>query len=759
MVERDRRRSRSCRSTSSSPRPCGQSRAAAASASCGVRPGRVAEVDVRRRRTPGSRCIAIPPVDLASPTPPRGTSARANVTGTDGAEASAAIPSAARWIALSACHGRAECPERPENVHVALMFPRQPACSSPSVGSITTTNSASSGERSSSGVSALSVDGQLLAREEQRRVRRPREHELDHHRERALHVRRAEPVHAPVRRSARGCCPAPAPCPGGRRAAPAAASRAGRRARTSRRDPRPRRRPRAARRPRARPAPPRSATRTGCRSARASARQDARPARSRWARGSTGMQADSRMGRSWNALATAAQPSPATPRRQRPAGRSSAPSASPRRRRTPDLEELKELLRTAGVATVGELTQKRDNAAPEPVPRPRQGGRAQAAAQGGGRERRRRRRRAHAAPAAQPGGRARHPGARPHRGDPRHLRLPRAHGRGQDAGRARPARIQHGPHARPVDAPRASRRRPRRRRHRHPRPGRVPDRDGPPARARPHHGPAPPPGGRQGHARDPAGRARARAPAQRRARGLHQRRQVDAAERADGLRGRRPRPPVPHAGPDDAHAAAARPHVPDHRHRRLHPQAPASARGRVRGHAGGDAARRHGPARRRRVRRRGGARRDDARRRGRAGGDRRRQLAAHARPQQGRHPRRRTPPRAQLPPPRRGARLRRRPARASRSCRSASTSSSRRRSRTSSCSCPTTEGALLHEIHEIAGEHRARGHGPRACAWPRGSRRSSRSATAATRSTASRATRGERVEAGGAHPPVAAVPH
>ena len=82
-----------------------------------------------------------------------------SVTGTDGAEASAAIPTAAWWIALSACHGRAECPERPENVHVALMLPRQPACSSPSVGSITTTNSASSLWRSSSGVSALSVDG------------------------------------------------------------------------------------------------------------------------------------------------------------------------------------------------------------------------------------------------------------------------------------------------------------------------------------------------------------------------------------------------------------------------------------------------------------------------------------------------------------------------------------------------------------------------------------------------------------------------
>src|SRR3954454_24261110 len=81
------------------------------------------------------------------------------VTGTDGAEASAAMPIAARWMALSACQGRAECPERPVNVHVALRLPAQPACSALSVGSITTTNSASSVSRASSGVSALSSEG------------------------------------------------------------------------------------------------------------------------------------------------------------------------------------------------------------------------------------------------------------------------------------------------------------------------------------------------------------------------------------------------------------------------------------------------------------------------------------------------------------------------------------------------------------------------------------------------------------------------
>ncbi len=47
-----------------------------------------------------------------------------------------------------------------------------------------------------------------------------------------------------------------------------------------------------------------------------------------------------------------------------PAGPSSAPTASRRRPENEDLEELKELLRTAGVATVGEMVQKRDKPHP-----------------------------------------------------------------------------------------------------------------------------------------------------------------------------------------------------------------------------------------------------------------------------------------------------------------------------------------------------------------------------------------------------------
>ena len=74
-----------------------------------------------------------------------------------------------------------------------------------------------------------------------------------------------------------------------------------------------------------------------------------------------------------------------------------------------------------------------------------------------------------------------------------------------------------------------------------------------------------------------------------------------------GCRGRRPRPALPHARPDHAHAAPAGPHLPADRHRRLHPQAAASARRRVRRDARGDQPRRPAAARRRRQRARGGA--------------------------------------------------------------------------------------------------------------------------------------------------------
>src|SRR3954465_12321027 len=55
------------------------------------------------------------------------------------------MPAAARWIALSASHGRAEWPERPWKVHVALTLPRQPAWTALAVGSMTRTGVAGVG--------------------------------------------------------------------------------------------------------------------------------------------------------------------------------------------------------------------------------------------------------------------------------------------------------------------------------------------------------------------------------------------------------------------------------------------------------------------------------------------------------------------------------------------------------------------------------------------------------------------------------------
>ena len=94
---------------------------------------------------------------------------------------------------------------------------------------------------------------------------------------------------------------------------------------------------------------------------------------------------------------------------------------------------------------------------------------------------------------------------------------------------------------------------------------------------------------------------------------LHERRQVDAAERAHRRRGRGGGQALPHPRPDDPLLRARRPHLPAHRHRRLHPEAaPPAGRG-LQGDARGDGARRPDPARRRRVG--AGAERAEARRR------------------------------------------------------------------------------------------------------------------------------------------------
>ena len=104
-----------------------------------------------------------------------------------------------------------------------------------------------------------------------------------------------------------------------------------------------------------------------------------------------------------------------------------------------------------------------------------------------------------------------------------------------------------------------------------------------------------------------AGPARALLAAAGRPRRLHQRRQVDPAERAHRGRGRGRRPALPHARPDHPQPRALRPRLPADRHRRLHREAaPPAGRG-LQGDARGDRARRPDPARRRRLRDRGAA--------------------------------------------------------------------------------------------------------------------------------------------------------
>ncbi len=93
---------------------------------------------------------------------------------------------------------------------------------------------------------------------------------------------------------------------------------------------------------------------------------------------------------------------------------------------------------------------------------------------------------------------------------------------------------------------------------------------------------------------------RARRPAADRPGRLHQRRQVDAAERAHRRRRRGPRPPLRDARPDHALVPLPRPRLPDHRHGRLHPQAAAPAGRRLRLDARGDAHGRPAAHRRRR---------------------------------------------------------------------------------------------------------------------------------------------------------------
>ena len=113
-----------------------------------------------------------------------------------------------------------------------------------------------------------------------------------------------------------------------------------------------------------------------------------------------------------------------------------------------DLAELEELLRTAGVAVVGELIQRREQPHPDTYLGAGKLAEAQGAARGGRRQPDRLRRRAERAPGAQPRAGAGPAGGRPHDRDPRHLRRARRHRRGQAPGRARAARVQPRAHAR-----------------------------------------------------------------------------------------------------------------------------------------------------------------------------------------------------------------------------------------------------------------------------------------------------------------------
>ena len=209
-------------------------------------------------------------------------------------------------------------------------------------------------------------------------------------------------------------------------------------------------------------------------------------------------------------------------------------------------------------------------------------------------------------------------------------------GRGQAPGRAGPARVQPRAHARPLDPPRAARRR-----HRHQGPGRVPDRDRPPAGARPHRRAQAPPRPYQGHARrDAPERERAHLPTVALAGYTNAGKStlLNALTGAEvGVRDR-----LFHTlDPTTRSFEIGGRYVPADGHRRLHPQAAAPARGGVRrdarGGAGADLIVHVADASRP-----GGRAARDARRRGRgARRDRRRRPAAAARAQQGR-PRRTT---------------------------------------------------------------------------------------------------------------------
>ncbi len=209
------------------------------------------------------------------------------------------------------------------------------------------------------------------------------------------------------------------------------------------------------------------------------------------------------------------------------------------------LAELASLADTAGAEVVGAEWQHRRHVDPNWYLGKGKAEELRAAQRGDRLHAARRRRRAEAQPAAVAGGAAVGQGPRPQRPHPGHLRAARADPRGSPPGGAGPAGVPAAAPDAPVDAPLAHRRR-----HRHPRSRRDPAGDRPPRHPRPHQQAqgarrAGPPA-----ARDRRPLARPAPRAHRRHRGLHERRQVIAAQRADRSRGRARRgPPLRHARP------------------------------------------------------------------------------------------------------------------------------------------------------------------------------------------------------------------
>ena len=149
-----------------------------------------------------------------------------------------------------------------------------------------------------------------------------------------------------------------------------------------------------------------------------------------------------------------------------------------------ELDELAQLVDSAGADVVGRVVQRRERARPGHLRRAGQGRGDRRTQPHPGRRHGRLRRRPDAGAAPQPREALRPHRHRPHRGDPRHLRPERSQPRGQGAGGARAPALPAAPPARPGQLAQ-----PAGRWHRHERTGRDPARSRPPT-SRAAHAPA-----------------------------------------------------------------------------------------------------------------------------------------------------------------------------------------------------------------------------------------------------------------------------